>query len=285
MTWNQVIDHLQSAYKAYGLDLFQPFDVLRYNERVEPTFQLRGCETENPLGILIGNTGKLWPHFIRWLAADEKRLLLSDPLDAYVEDVSERILSEQSLRIQVWYSHNQSDRRFAAQKLAELSGLAWQSPAYLSIHPELGPWLSIRVALVIDEPVEVRFAPPATDPCGHCQNACLPALKRALELVSIAPPPELTTERESTQKATVEVVNTQNEALASDESTADEKPKKPGSPTSEIAGQWQAWLAVRDACPLGKQHRFSPSQLAYHYQKDHEILRQEVASLARRSAD
>jgi methylmalonic aciduria homocystinuria type C protein len=28
---------------------------------------------------------------------------------------------------------------------------------------------------------------------------------------------------------------------------------------------WRAWLAVRDACPVGRQHRYSEDQLAYHY--------------------
>lgn len=28
---------------------------------------------------------------------------------------------------------------------------------------------------------------------------------------------------------------------------------------------WRAWLAVRDACPVGREHRYSEEQLAYHY--------------------
>jgi methylmalonic aciduria homocystinuria type C protein len=28
---------------------------------------------------------------------------------------------------------------------------------------------------------------------------------------------------------------------------------------------WRAWLAVRDACPVGRDHRYSEDQLAYHY--------------------
>lgn len=28
---------------------------------------------------------------------------------------------------------------------------------------------------------------------------------------------------------------------------------------------WRAWLAVRDACPVGREHRYSEDQLAYHY--------------------
>jgi len=28
---------------------------------------------------------------------------------------------------------------------------------------------------------------------------------------------------------------------------------------------WKAWLAVRDACPVGREHRYSDDQIAYHY--------------------
>jgi methylmalonic aciduria homocystinuria type C protein len=30
---------------------------------------------------------------------------------------------------------------------------------------------------------------------------------------------------------------------------------------------WRAWLAVRDACPVGRGDRYSDSQIAYHYSK------------------
>jgi cyanocobalamin reductase (cyanide-eliminating) / alkylcobalamin dealkylase len=35
---------------------------------------------------------------------------------------------------------------------------------------------------------------------------------------------------------------------------------------------WRAWLAVRDACPIGREHRYGESQLEYHYTKDRALL-------------
>lgn len=35
---------------------------------------------------------------------------------------------------------------------------------------------------------------------------------------------------------------------------------------------WRAWLAVRDACPIGRAHRYSDEQIAYHYTKDRRLL-------------
>ena len=35
---------------------------------------------------------------------------------------------------------------------------------------------------------------------------------------------------------------------------------------------WHDWVAVRDACPLGRSYRYGPSQLRYHYTKDKAAL-------------
>ncbi len=42
----------------------------------------------------------------------------------------------------------------------------------------------------------------------------------------------------------------------------------PGSPES----RWRLWLAVRDACPVGREHRYPERQLRYHYTKDRSLL-------------
>jgi methylmalonic aciduria homocystinuria type C protein len=36
---------------------------------------------------------------------------------------------------------------------------------------------------------------------------------------------------------------------------------------------WQAWLAVRDACSIGRDYRYSDDQVHYHYTKDRSRLR------------
>jgi hypothetical protein len=35
---------------------------------------------------------------------------------------------------------------------------------------------------------------------------------------------------------------------------------------------WRAWLAVRDACPIGRDYRYDDDQLRYHYTKDRAAL-------------
>lgn len=38
---------------------------------------------------------------------------------------------------------------------------------------------------------------------------------------------------------------------------------------------WRLWLACRDACPTGREHRYGDAQIHYHYLKDSEQLRRE----------
>ncbi|HWN72011.1 MAG TPA: hypothetical protein VNM90_30435 [Haliangium sp.] len=41
---------------------------------------------------------------------------------------------------------------------------------------------------------------------------------------------------------------------------------------AEVESDWRAWLAVRDACPVGRAHRYDEQQLRYHYTKDRRFL-------------
>jgi methylmalonic aciduria homocystinuria type C protein len=42
--------------------------------------------------------------------------------------------------------------------------------------------------------------------------------------------------------------------------------------SADLAKPWPLWLAVRDACPIGRAHRYDDDQIAYHYTKDRRIL-------------
>lgn len=40
----------------------------------------------------------------------------------------------------------------------------------------------------------------------------------------------------------------------------------------ELRERWRLWLAVRDACPVGRAHRYDDDQLTYHYTGDRRRL-------------
>ncbi len=41
---------------------------------------------------------------------------------------------------------------------------------------------------------------------------------------------------------------------------------------ASVKSGWSSWLAVRDACPIGREHRYDAEQIHYHYTKDRSAL-------------
>lgn len=42
-----------------------------------------------------------------------------------------------------------------------------------------------------------------------------------------------------------------------------------GAPSeANLRANWQLWLACRDACPVGREHRYSDAQVRYHYLRE-----------------
>lgn len=39
-----------------------------------------------------------------------------------------------------------------------------------------------------------------------------------------------------------------------------------------IADTWPLWLSVREACPVGREHRYGEAQIRYHYAADRSVL-------------
>ena len=228
--WRTLTARVAAALAPAGLDLVAATRTDRYDRAVPADYHLPDLGRPDALVVVVGNTRALWPRFLQWLADDSDRLDLDDPLDAFVERRVHDVAASLGPEAVVCFAHDPPPRRIAMQRLAELSGLARIAPNQLCVHPQYGPWISLRAALVVDtagppDPVE-----PPPDPCLGCTDACREAFRIALD-VSRARGPR---------------------------------------------GAWREWVAVRDACPVGRGLRFADEQLAYHATADREILRNAV---------
>lgn len=201
---------------AAGLDLHATTSVGRYNAEVDPPFRLPGNDTS--LVIVIGNTRAMWPHVDRFMRNATGPV--SDPVDEYVESIVGQAVARLDGVIDVRYAHEPPPRRIAIQRLAHVAGLAWLSPSHLCIHPQVGPWMALRAAVVLDRPALSMVSP--LEPLCDCSANCLPKLRAALAV---------------------------------------------GEPTNsaELIEHWRYWLAMRDACPVGRQYRYDDEQIVYHY--------------------
>ena len=228
------LDALRGACAAAGFDLLQPLQVGWYNAQVSGTLRLEDYGSPTRLAVVIGNTRALWPEFLAALRAEPALLSEPHPLYAYAEQRITRAAALIPARWCVRWSHAGGAQLVAMQRLAHVAGLAYLSESQLSVHARYGPWIGLRAALSVDLPGPPGPAPQLAHPCGGCQGRCRPAFEHAIAAIT-------------------------------------------GSPSGleqAVRRDWQLWLACRDACPTGREFRYSDDQIRYHYLKERNQLRQ-----------
>ncbi len=226
---------LSSAFHQRGFDLMTPFSVRLVNERAKAGFELPLLGRADALGVIVGNSRALWKPFIDSLPDEPFRS--ADPLDSYVEESFERVLSvlgfpsgASPLRHWLGFSHSLTPRPLPMQKLADAAGLARLGPAHLNVHPLLGPWLALRAVVVFDLPPPAPLPAPAPSPCVGCSAPCRAALRDAL--------------------------------------AAQPSASAPPTALRELNASRRRFLRVRDVCPVGTSYRYGERQIAYHYATD-----------------
>lgn len=190
----------------------------------------------HPTGLIVGNGSELWPHFTEALRREPARLESPHPLDAWIEERISAAVAPCATRPAILFGHRSYASGYVPlQRYALSAGYLDLSPSHLSVHAEYGPWLALRALIVFDEEYASTQAPSLVDRAGgNCCKDCLAPCMGHFE-------------------------------VAARESAA-------AKPLERVTGHWQRWLAVRDACPLGTEHRYSEGQIRYHYLRDRSAL-------------
>lgn len=222
-----------------GFDLCAWARVGAYNERLREHAGFLLPELGDPghAVVLIGNTQALWPAFTAALRTEAELRAAEHPLDGFcrarIGAAASQLAAELGVEHVLRHASDAPPRGVAMQQLAEVTGAVQTGPCRLSVHPLHGPWVALRAALVLAIP-----APPApwprAAPCEQCPDRpCLVPFERALSRHGAA---------------------------------------AQGSGQERVAAHYAAWLAVRDACPVGRASRYGQAQLDYHYLKDRRAL-------------
>lgn len=140
-----------------GFDIAHDFDTRAFATLLPPGH-----------GVLIGNTGALWPCF------EAARRDEPDPLERYTE----RSIEGAFPHARVFYVHRQYGGAFLPfQRIAVATGLGALAPSRLVVHPTYGPWFALRAIVVVDGIGPARV--PIPQPCT-CETRCTAALDAAL---------------------------------------------------------------------------------------------------------
>jgi methylmalonic aciduria homocystinuria type C protein len=208
----------------------------------ESRFRLPDLGSTDHAVIVIGHGRGVWAPFRAALRADPGLLADPDPFDRWTAArISEAVARALPMAVaralrHVWEG---PPRLVPMQALAVHVGLGVRGPAGLVVHPERGPWIAFRAALIValpfPGPTPSEQLNPA--PCGMCrERPCVPAYERAL---------------------------------------AASNPAATSARSAGLGPAWAPWLALRDACPVGRDVRYSESQIRYHYARDRAALRED----------
>ncbi len=238
---------MATAFRQGGLDLLQPFSLPALRNAGLPGLKPDTFDPRHRLGLVIGNTRALWPAFrrhLRGLGVRNPNELGPDPLDIYIEELIAGALLDlhesHGVDSHVVFAHDSLSAPLPIQRIADFAGLARLGPVHLSIHPQYGPWIALRAVISLELPIEAGIAlgwdRPAQRPCDSCEVQCRKALSNALL----------------------------------GRSARLEDPLPP--PPSKLSKGKARWLAVRDICPVGREHRYTDDQILYHYENLRDVL-------------
>jgi methylmalonic aciduria homocystinuria type C protein len=236
-TWTAARELLAERLAPLGFEVLGAVASREYNASLDDA--LAAYRIPLPPGdapsvtLVVGNTKRLWPLFLEAFRSTS----LGDeahPLDEYsrihITAAASRVASALGVAHETRFSFDPPPNTVAIQRLAVLAGAAELAPIGLCVHPDYGPWLSLRAAVVLALPGPTASASPPT--CSACvARPCMGPREKVMAMGAAGVSREL------------------------------------------LAEHWETWLAMRDACPLGRDARYGDAQTRYHYLKDRALLR------------
>jgi hypothetical protein len=178
--------------------------------------------------VLFANGADLWPRFRDSIAEgslDARTIAEDRVFDSWIEAELRAVTAASGRRHATWFSHD-ADLDFV--QLAVDVGLASRAPCRLAIHPRRGLWFALRGFAVLD----LDHRDVAELGSAHGEGAMASNTPCAGCPAPCVPPFEIARAR-----------------------------MQAGDDPAVVA---ELWLAVRDACPLGREHRYGDEQLAFH---------------------
>lgn len=187
----------------------------------------------NPLGVFVGNTRALWPRFLAVVRSSPELQRIEHPLDTWVEQRVRAALAAVGVVATPYFAH-----RRLPQGYLPLQHWAQQlgALALSPSHLSVHPEYGPWLALRALVVVELE---------ADAEHVAPPAV----EPCAACPAPcRIPFEQAATK--TAQLVGTRR-----------------------VTDHWRLWLAVREACPVGRSHRYTDEQIRYHYGRDPSALR------------
>src|SRR5216683_1056801 len=152
---SDLLDIIRNASAPYGLNLVAAIPADRYDLSASPMMRASAIFPDARSIVVIGNGGgAFWRAFTAHAMQHPGWRERDNPLDDFTREVVERdiVSAARSAGVQCTpvYPFMSGSATLNFMELARMSGLAGPSILGVVVHPEYGPWIAFRVALLLD---------------------------------------------------------------------------------------------------------------------------------------
>lgn len=171
-----LVAELGRALAPFGLNLIGTTTPVAYDALVPASHRL-GPTARRAIVVIGNGGGAFWAAFREFAAAAPET---AHPLDTFTAAILTSqalpIAERLGLRPELRLPFERSEPPLSFVHLAEAAGLGHRGLLGVLLHPEFGPWMALRGALLVDEaPVTARPAA-GFDPCATCsERPCVTA--------------------------------------------------------------------------------------------------------------
>jgi len=175
-----LLERLRRRLAPHGLNLVGTTEIATYDAVVPPAWLLGPRAGDARTAVVIGNGGgAFWVAFQRHLAAHPAAGRVADPLDAFTRHaVGDAIapLRDDLGGARLVFPFELHPLPVSFVHLAECAGLGRRSLLGLLVHPEYGPWMALRAAILVSFSLSAPRPADGFDPCPTCvERPCIAA--------------------------------------------------------------------------------------------------------------
>jgi epoxyqueuosine reductase QueG len=177
-----LLDKITESLAPYGFNLIGTTTILAYEALVPPQYRISSLLPGAKTLVVIGNGGgDFWSGFHAYCETHPGYLQEREhPLDDYTSTTIETVLTHHLQAANAAYRYLYPFRFWAEpvsfMHLARAANIAGPSILGVVVHPQYGPWMALRAAVLLDQEVSMPPQAPGFDPCPTCQErACIKA--------------------------------------------------------------------------------------------------------------
>jgi hypothetical protein len=160
---------------AAGLGLLGAMAASRYDGLVPAAWRSLALLPGARSALVVASGGRAL--FAAYRASPEAALA-ADPLDAYTRRVVEAAADRLGGRSRALFAFERRGGAYADfVALGQAAGLGAPGRLGLLLHPEFGPWVSIRAVLLTDRTLAATGPIPGFAPCTGCPAPCVSACR------------------------------------------------------------------------------------------------------------